>query len=595
MFGKIININEKTAVVENLLKRIETGLINIHVIFEYNGIRVVGQIHEMDSETITINFVGEIENDKLKLGIVKIPNINSKIRVIYENEINFVLGNQNFKSKDVTLLGKSVTYPKFNVTIPTNGFFGSHFAILGNTGSGKSCGVARLLQNIYYNKESIPLNSRIVMFDAYGEYHSAFTKVEQFPGIHVKNLVTNLNTLAPTDEIIKIPPYLLEVDDLALLLNVDNPNQLPIIEKALNLVYIFTEDESMVIKNKNYIIAKSLLDILSSGRTPTQIRDQIVAVLTTFKTNDINLETKIVQPGYIRTIRQCLNIDPTGKINTISLVVEYLSKFTEEDLSDVTFKRTAYYSLQDLYNAFEFALISEGVLKSDKVFDTANILKVRLDTLIKSSNAEFFQTDTASSIEDYVNKLFLTEAGEPVQILNVNFDSIDERFAKALTKIYSKFFWKYAVSLDDAERAKHPINIIVEEAHRYVQNDRDIEILGYNIFDRITKEGRKYGVLLGLITQRPSELSVTALSQCSNFMVFRLYHPDDLQIISKISTNVSEELIEKLKTLRPGTALGFGSSFSLTNFIQFEYPNPAPASTNSDITNIWYGNNTNAQ
>ena len=56
-------------------------------------------------------------------------------------------------------------------------------------------------------------------------------------------------------------------------------------------------------------------------------------------------------------------------------------------------------------------------------------------------------------------------------------------------------------------------------------NDIDKEMLGYNIFERITKEGRKYAVLLGLISQRPSELSTTALSQCSNFLMFKLLHP----------------------------------------------------------------------
>lgn len=584
MFGKIIKIDDKVAIVENLLKRIETSLINIHVVFEFNDSKVIGQIHEMDSETLTINFIGEIQNNKLNLGIVKIPSIDSKIRIIYETEISYVLGNQIAKSKEVTLLGKSVIYPKYSVTVNTNNFFGSHFAILGNTGSGKSCGVARLIQNIYYNKESVPTNSRIAIFDAYGEYRSAFAKIQEFPGCNVKNLVTNLSN--PLDDVVKIPPYLLEVDDLALLLNVDDPAQLPIIEKALNLVYIFTEDESIVIKNKNYILAKSLIDILSSGKTSTQIRDQIVAVLTTFNTQDINLETKIIQPGYTRTIKQCLNVDLSGKINTISLVVEYLAKFLEEDMSDMAFKRTAYYTLEDLYKAFEFALISEGALKSDKVFDTANTLKVRLDSLIKSNTAEYFKTDEASNVEDFVNRLFTTTSGEPVQLLNINFDSIDERLAKTFTKIYSKFFWKYAINAE--ERAAQPINIIVEEAHRYVQNDRDVEILGYNIFDRITKEGRKYGVLLGLITQRPSELSVTALSQCSNFIAFRLYHPDDLKIISRISTNVTDELIEKLKTLRPGTGLGFGTAFSLTNLIQFDYPTPAPESTNSDITKMWY-------
>ena len=69
-------------------------------------------------------------------------------------------------------------------------------------------------------------------------------------------------------------------------------------------------------------------------------------------------------------------------------------------------------------------------------------------------------------------------------------------------------------------RATLPFHIILEEAHRYVQNDNDKFLLGYNIFERITKEGRKYGVILGLISQRPSELSETSLSQCNNFLIF---------------------------------------------------------------------------
>ena len=70
------------------------------------------------------------------------------------------------------------------------------------------------------------------------------------------------------------------------------------------------------------------------------------------------------------------------------------------------------------------------------------------------------------------------------------------------------------------DRASIPFHIFVEEAHRYVQNDSDVDILGYNIFDRIAKEGRKYGVLLGLISQRPSDLSETSISQCNNFLIF---------------------------------------------------------------------------
>ena len=124
-------------------------------------------------------------------------------------------------------------------------------------------------------------------------------------------------------------------------------------------------------------------------------------------------------------------------------------------------------------------------------------------------------------------------------LINFNINYVDDRFAKTLTKIYSKIFFEYTKNLK--ERASLPINIILEEAHRYVQNDNDINVIGYNIFDRITKEGRKYGVILGLITQRPSELSNTALSQCSNYIVLRMFHPDDIQIVKNI-TSIKEKV-----------------------------------------------------
>ena len=189
------------------------------------------------------------------------------------------------------------------------------------------------------------------------------------------------------------------------------------------------------------------------------------------------------------------------------------------------------------------------------------------------------------SKEVYIKKLFGRE-NDKRQIINMNLNYIDERFAKILTKIFTKMFFDYTTDLE--HRASFPVHIILEEAHRYVQNDSDIHVLGYNIFDRITKEGRKYGVLLGLITQRPSELSNTALSQCSNFIAFRMFHPDDLTIISNISSNVSLETVEKLKSLVPGTAMVFGTSFKLPLLVKLELPDPMPQSTSVDIKNLWY-------
>ena len=137
-------------------------------------------------------------------------------------------------------------------------------------------------------------------------------------------------------------------------------------------------------------------------------------------------------------------------------------------------------------------------------------------------------------------------------------------------------------------RGSRAFHIIIEEAHRYVQHDSDIDLLGYNIFERITKEGRKYGVFLALITQRPSELSDTCISQCANFVVLRTLHPVDLKYIKEMVPNVSSEIVLQLKNLKPGNCIAFGSAFKVPTSMYIDLPNPRPLSNNVDLENVWY-------
>lgn len=581
MFGKIIDIYDNYVIIENATHKLEVNYVNFHVVFPENDRSVVGEIVGMNENEIKVFLVGEIKNDRFSSGVLRKPNFNSKPRIVYKSEVEKFLGSQDIGSSDTLYVGKSLTYDGFNVCANLNDFFSNHFAILGNTGSGKSCGVSRILQNLFYhNDDKMPVNAHLVLFDVYGEYNSALSKINELPGMGYKYFTSDLKF--GDGDVINIPAYFLEVDDLALLLNATSPTQLPILEKALQLVYIFkSEDQSMQLYKDN-IIAKALLDVLSSGRSSTQIRDQIVAVLSRYNTPRINLNTQIVQPGYTRTLTQCLNIDNQGKMNNVQLVVDYLEKIQKFDISSVVIDRSVIYDLDDLYYALDFALISEGMLKSEKVYDEYNQLLTRLLQIINSDNKKFFDPGTHKISKDtFVKNLF-----DGYQIINMNLNYIDERFAKTLTKIFTKIFFNFSTSLK--ERGSYPIHVILEEAHRYVQNDNDINVIGYNIFDRITKEGRKYGVILGLITQRPSELSTTALSQCSNFITFRMFHPNDLNIISNISSNVSMETINKLKNLTPGTAMIFGVSFKLPLIAKLELPDPMPQSTSVDIKNRWY-------
>ena len=149
----------------------------------------------------------------------------------------------------------------------------------------------------------------------------------------------------------------------------------------------------------------------------------------------------------------------------------------------------------------------------------------------------------------------------------------------------SRMFFEYAKCLQN--RGSVPFNIFVEEAHRYIRSGEDLDLLGYNIFDRISKEGRKYGVLLNLISQRPVELSETVMSQCANYLIFKTTHPRDIEYITQMVPYITEEIIEKQKGLQPGYCLGFGSAFKVPLIIKMDLPNPVPNSDNVNIMKEW--------
>ena len=574
MFGKITEINGNSCIVENISHVTHSELMNCHVVFPESDRLVVGEIIKIGEEKITILLVGEIRSNRFFPGVVKKPSTTP--RIINVNELELIIGKQ---TKDIPTLGHSTIYKNYDVKLPIDSMFGNHLAIIGNTGSGKSCGVTRILQNLFTECTNKPKNSHFVIFDAYGEY------THTFDGLDVNTKVYTAVKESALDLGLILPPNFLEVDDLAILLGVTETDQLPVLEKTLKLVYIFTSSDEKVIEYKNDIIAKCLLDILTSGKSGSQMRDQIIAVLTHYKTDSLNLETIVHTPGYDRTLKQCLLIDDRGKINAMELITKFLSEFTKLNLNEIIIDKNYTYSLNDLYYALEFALMSEGTINSTLSYSKNNILKNRLQTIINSKYKSIFEVNEYITKEDYISKFF-TKNEENAPLIIINLSTVDDRFAKILTKLFTKLFFTYTTTLN--KRASFPVNIILEEAHRYVQNDNDINIIGYNIFDRITKEGRKYGTLLTFITQRPSELSSTALSQCSNFVIFRIFHPKDFEIVKSISTNVDSENLEKLKTLNSGTSLVFGTGFKIPLLVSFDLPSPMPTSTNVMLSQIWY-------
>ncbi len=584
MIGKVIEIGKNEVVVELTLDDAQKrNIVNFHVAFDLENSTVIGEIMKIDKNNAIINLLGEIVSGKFIPGISKKPYFMLPCRIITKEELPIIVGNTNERS---VYIGRLMQYNGYQIFAKVNDLFSNHFAILGNTGSGKSHGLARIIQNLFINPDDIPKNANFFLFDAYGEYHTAFRNLNTDAKTSLKIYTTKVDKFQDANtELLKIPLWLLDVDDYALLLNATKSTQLPIIEKALKLVSIFSRSEEEIITYKNDIIARALTELLYSGGTPSQIRDQIFAVLTTFNTKELNLDSKVVVPGWTRPLRQCLIIDKDGKLPEMQLIGEYFNSFIKEGLELSLPDGTYPYTLEHLNQAFDFALISEGILKSDAVYDENHVLKVRLESLINGDYKNYFDVDKFITKEEYIKSLVTTVNGK-VQIIDFNISYVDDRFAKVLVKIISKQLFEYSLILEN--RTSFPVHILLEEAHRYVQNDDDINILGYNIFERITKEGRKYGVILGMISQRPSEISETAISQCNNFLVFRMQHPRDLEYIREMVPNITEEIVSKFKILQPGNCMAFGSAFKLPLQIKLDMPNPTPLSQNIDVGTCWY-------
>ena len=587
MLGKIREIIDNSVVIDLSIDITnQPNLVNLHVVFEDGDTRVVGEVVNVTKEKMIANILGDVKNGNFVPGSSAKPSFKSNVRLIKIDELATIFGDQETKFGQ-TNFGTSNVYTGYKINVNINEFFSNHFAILGNSGAGKSCTVASILQKLFTSSPTPPINSNLFFFDAYGEYTNAFGKIhEQNPALDYKVYTTNLQY--PEAEILRIPIWLLDVDDLALLLDVTTPAQLPIIEKTLKLVPILTGSSESVIKRKNDIIARAIQDILLSGNDSTKIRDQVIGVLTKFNTPSLSLNSQIAQPGYVRTLKQCLFVDKTGKMQEMELVVEFIRGYimdVQEDIPENELNK--FYTLNDLELAMEFALISEGILKSDKVFDYANVISVRLHTLATGENKEYFSFPKYVTRDEYIDFLTTSKTGGKCQLINFNINYIDDRTAKVITKIISRMLFLKASTLKP--RGSRAFHIIIEEAHRYVlAHDTDIDLLGYNIFERITKEGRKYGMFLALITQRPSELSDTCISQCANFVILRTLHPKDLGYIKEMVPNISSEVVLQLKNLKPGNCIAFGMAFKVPISMYIDLPDPRPLSNNVDLETVWY-------
>jgi len=482
MFGKILNISDVTIEVE-LLKTADVipNLMNLHVIFFDGNSKLLGEVRAVLPNSIKIDLKGEFIGEKFIAGTIKKPSLSSQIRIINIEELNVILG---LDIESNIYIGKSPIYPNKNIYCNINDLFSNHLSIFGNSGSGKSCSVSRIVQNIFLNKNFLTYNANLFFFDAYGEYKNAFKSLSEInPNYQYKFLTTNPTD--STDSNLVIPVYLLSVDDLALLLQATDHQQITIIERMYKLVRIFSRNDETTIKLKNHLIAKAIMNVLFSNQSATAKKSDIFSIIASCSTNEFNLKAELQGVGYTRVFSECFSIDRNGEFGESVLINEYLNKFIDDALEgSITIPTEAFYTLNDMFNSLNFALIGEGFQENKTIQDAAVILKVRLNSIMNSSNNQFFNATEYSNLESYISNLIMNN-NRRSQIINVNLEGVDDNLAKVIVKILSKMLFDFAKSRTD--RASVPFHLFIEEAHRYVVKDNDVfylDIIFLNVLQK---------------------------------------------------------------------------------------------------------------
>lgn len=544
---------------------------------------------------IYLNLLGEIIDSKFFFGVSKMPLIFAEVHVISEKELMAMLEVENEeisirknKTRAISLpIGKSVIFPDYMVRINIDKFFGFHFAVFGNTGAGKSNTIALILQSIFMKKEYAAKGAKFVVIDSNGEYSQAFSKIHNNnKSIKVKSYFCDSDAL---NNKLEIPIWALSADDWAILLHASEKTQIPILKRAIDIAKIFNSNTDGTNDLKNHILACTILGVFNSSDSSPSKSDKLKSILTMFNTDEISLDTKIrgtitiekkpVTADY--KLRELLTIG-FGNFNDQESAMKYFQGFVNTDLiSSFDKKDDVPYDLDQFAMAVTFATLYEGSVSSQRIQEYTATLLTRLQAIQDGIQGTFFTKTRFLTVDEYIKNTLGNN-----QIVNIDISCLDDASSEVVTKVLAKLILDYLKK--QKIKANMPVNFIIEEAHRFVKNESAYGATGYNIFERISKEGRKYGMLLGISSQRPSELSKTVVSQCSNFIIHRVQNPDDLQYISKMVPYINQNIIDRLTYLQTGHALIFGTAINLPTLTHFEQAIPPTDSQNARVSEKWY-------
>lgn len=521
------------------------------------SIKNISAIQALDANTISYTIscspIGCYKDSEdgisFKQGGVNLPSPTEPVYLPDDDVINAIFSsNKNF-SFNIGHLSNNQSVEYF---VDGNKFFGKHIAVVGSTGSGKSCAVARLLQNIMKindgHNENIDKvkNSHIIIFDIHSEYQSAFTLSES------ENFKVNCLDV----EKLCLPYWLMNSQELEALFiesnEMNSHNQISQFKKA---VILSKEKHNPSMEHINY-------------DTPVYF--------------DINEVYRYIKNKNSEVINKNDTLPHLPKRNDGTVIENSDFIYLDEDIifaATSTAKDTK--ASNGPYNGeFERFLTRLETKLSDK--------RLKFITSPIKVDGEAFKTEDF----DIILKQFLGYI-EKNNVTIIDLSAIPFEVLSIVVSLLSRIIFDFAFHYSKFRHSSNLVNdtpfmLVCEEAHNYIPKNGGAE---YNAskhsIERIAKEGRKYGLNLMVVSQRPSEVSETIFSQCNNFIVLKLTNINDQSCIKNLLPDNNASLVDVLPTLAAGECLVVGDSVPLPAIVKMNMPNPIPSSSNVNVYDEW--------
>lgn len=502
------------------------------------------EIQPYGNRWMTVQLIGEGQgNGGFERGISQYPTIGDEVHLVSESDLKHIYG--NVAKPHFVNIGHISGAESIPALIDINKLVTRHSAIVGSTGSGKSTTVAGLI-NALANKERYP-SSRILIFDVHGEYGNTFRNIA-----NIYKINPDPNEKEPKSRPLHIPYWAMSFDELISLTlgDIDEKDKAQIGEmvselkkKAYNLdsgkyegieEEHITPDTPLPFSLKRlwlhlYRLVYSTHTVAGSGQKICPITDNFDSNNTTeaFLCND---KEKPIQTGDSENLKL-----PKYKPQRDKTI--YLSSST------LNIRRPVEHLTSKLRDPrFDF-VFNPGIFKTDNNGAIASDLNVLFHEWIGEKNITI-----------------LDLSGVPNNILNTIIGVL-------LRIIYDAIFWSRRLSQGGKNR---PLLLVMEEAHNYLNDN--FKGIASSIVQRIVKEGRKYGIGAMIVSQRPSEINSTILSQCGTIVSLRLSNSTDRSHVTGTVTDNLDGLMSMLPILKTGEAIIVGESVKLPMRTQINPP-----------------------